>query len=450
MRPPLFHKNTDMIRDDDSFLSAYMDGQLDSEQRQNVESALVSNPQLAEALRRLTTVRDLVAGLPRDSSVNVLPQVMERIRSRTRSRAWFLGFSAPPAGSRPFLVAGGMFASAALLVFAITLALSFAPLTHPHLSASRPATAAASAKSPTTTPIETAATSAAGESGPSSFHSEISQAIAASTPKAGDPPLVLSSALPHVAPAPRDLEQVRQLLDSPSLRRVFFVRNGKGGKSEQRVASVIERTTRYGFFKLTIAQGIVIDPRHPEEATVFALVVDPMEADSLRDQIRVALEEPIEETAVDPGIVTQLVDIGQVQGFPPSPLADVLIPREDLALRTPVSGAEHTESPASPAGPAARDRKTAGKPSPAPAGPQSPLTTSDPRAKPAGVIDPALGAQVAQRSDAAAPIPGRPSDPIDGSGVMRKSAPVQANSPPHQQTDDKIVVLVWVYKPRSS
>ena len=142
-----------------------------------------------------------------------------------------------------------------------------------------------------------------------------------------------------------DLEHYRQLLDNPNLRRSFLIRSGRDGKGEQQVASVVERTTRYGFFKITVSQGIVIDPRHPEEATVFTLLVNPKELDHLRDQLKVAFSDLVEETPVDPGIVTQLADIGQVQALHPAPLADVSIPREDLALRTKVAGDTENTGP---------------------------------------------------------------------------------------------------------
>ena len=51
-----------MSSGDDTFLSAYLDGQLDSDQQQLVESALVASPKLAENLRGLAAVRELVAG----------------------------------------------------------------------------------------------------------------------------------------------------------------------------------------------------------------------------------------------------------------------------------------------------------------------------------------------------------------------------------------------------
>src|SRR5205823_13407739 len=76
-----------MTLDDDSLLSAYLDGQLSPDQQQLVESALVSDPQAAETLRNLTILRDLLAGLTRDGSVDVIAPVLDRIRKRLRRRA---------------------------------------------------------------------------------------------------------------------------------------------------------------------------------------------------------------------------------------------------------------------------------------------------------------------------------------------------------------------------
>ena len=130
-----------------------------------------------------------------------------------------------------------------------------------------------------------------------------------------------------------DFGASRTLLDRPYRRRFFVSKNGGGRNAQQQVASVVEHTTRYGFFKITVSRGIVIDPRHPEEATVFALLVKPGDLDRLRDQLKVALPDLIEERTADPAIITQLADIGQVQSLSPAPLADVSISREALALR---------------------------------------------------------------------------------------------------------------------
>ena len=79
------------------------------------------------------------------------------------------------------------------------------------------------------------------------------------------------------------------MLDNPAERRFFLIKNGADGKAQQQVASVVERTTRFGFFKITVPQGIVIDPRHPDQATVFALLVNPKELGRLRDQLKEVL-----------------------------------------------------------------------------------------------------------------------------------------------------------------
>ena len=91
-----------MTSDDDSFLTAYMDGQLDGDQQRRVEANLIANPQLAEQLRGLTVLRDLVAGLAHDATVNVVPEVMEQIRGRS------LGHGELRHSTRGRLVHGGM------------------------------------------------------------------------------------------------------------------------------------------------------------------------------------------------------------------------------------------------------------------------------------------------------------------------------------------------------
>ena len=65
-------------------------------------------------------------------------------------------------------------------------------------------------------------------------------------------------------PARGELVHVREYLDNPQLRRIFLVSDLEDGSAEQRVASVVEQTTRFNFYKITISQGIVIDPRHPD------------------------------------------------------------------------------------------------------------------------------------------------------------------------------------------
>ena len=114
-------------------------------------------------------------------------------------------------------------------------------------------------------------------------------------------------------------------------------------------ASVVDHTAHSAFSRSS-SPGIEIDPRHPDEATVFALLVNPAEIDRFRDQLKAALPDLVEESPLDPGIVTQLADIGHVQAFPAAPLADVLISREALALRTNVAGSTDNAGPAASQG----------------------------------------------------------------------------------------------------
>ena len=130
-----------------------------------------------------------------------------------------------------------------------------------------------------------------------------------------------------------ELEHVSQYLDNPDLRRIFLVAGVTDEATQKQVANVVEETTRFNYFKITIDRGIVIDPRHPDEATVFALVVSPTELETLRSRLRRTLQDRVEEAPIDPMVVTQLADIGQVQACPPAPVADVEIPRIALAMK---------------------------------------------------------------------------------------------------------------------
>jgi hypothetical protein len=203
------------------------------------------------------------------------------------------------------------------------------------------------------------------------------------------------------SPHSRDRDRIRQFLDNPNARWSFLIKSGHDGTAEQQVERVVDQTAHYGFFKITIASGIEIDPRHPEEASVFTLLLKPAEIERLRDQLKAALPDLVEENPVDPRIVTQLADIGDVRAFPPAPLADVLISREDLALRTNVPGSTNNAAPAASQG-----------------------------------VAPGIA-----RGHTLEPIPGK-SDRRSPAGA---AGPARGSDAP----DDKVVVLVWVCRPHA-
>ena len=200
-------------------------------------------------------------------------------------------------------------------------------------------------------------------------------------------------------PHARDREHVRQFLDNPNARRSFVIKSGHGGTAEQQVERVVDQTAHYGFFKIIIPSGIEIDPRHPGEASVFTLLLKPAEIDRLRDQLKAALPDLVEESPLDPGVITQLADLGDMQAFPAAPLADVLISREALALRTNVAGSTDNAGPASSQG----------------------VTSGTPR--------------------------GHTLEPSSGKRDGRSPAGAAGSARVADAPDEKVVVLVWVCRP---
>ena len=112
---------TDMTLDDDSLLSAYMDGQLDPEQQQSVESALISDPQLAETLRSLTVLREVLGGLSCDASVDVAGPVMARIRWKIRLRTFRAAALGPAPARHRWAPTAGLIAIAAGLLIVLNV-----------------------------------------------------------------------------------------------------------------------------------------------------------------------------------------------------------------------------------------------------------------------------------------------------------------------------------------
>ncbi len=273
-----------MTLDDDSILSAYLDGQLGPEQQQAVESALFADPQLAEELRGLAFLRDLMAGLSREASPDVTSRVMRRVRRRAplgaadgdrcvgpvpRRRRWP---RSPPVWSRSCPSPGSSRSAADRPAAADRPSWCMAP--RPRRRPGRSSPRPSGRLSPCIPPARVRPR----RSGPGS-------AARRRRSRAGDRPA-----------APGELVHVREYLDNPQLRRIFLVSDLEDGSAQQQVASVVEQTTRFNFYKITISQGIVIDPRHPDRATVFALVVGPRELESLRDRLRAALNDRVEET----------------------------------------------------------------------------------------------------------------------------------------------------------
>jgi hypothetical protein len=316
-----------MLPDDESLLSAYLDGELGREEHEAVESSLSADPGLTETLSGLVGVRDLLADLSRPVAGDASSEVMRRIgekRAGFRLRPW-------RRIEHPIRwVAASVAAAAVLGLLAISAVqrqdrrAGLAARNQPKDDRSdRPATGAHRQE-----------LADAGRSTPDRVDSPISEATHASGPRAGQergPALNLTQSLGMKDDQGHEAARVRALLDDPRLRRTFFVTDQIDQPTLNHVASVVEQTTRHEYFKITVAQGIVVDPRHPDQATVFALVLDESELATLRGRLQNAFKDHVQEDDVDPGVAVQLTDIGQVASFAPHPIGDVIIPEEQLS-----------------------------------------------------------------------------------------------------------------------
>ncbi|MGC8638334.1 MAG: anti-sigma factor family protein [Isosphaeraceae bacterium] len=329
---------TNMISpDDESVLSAYIDGELDSSERRAVESAMAADPLLSIKVHDLLAVRDLVADLSRSTGSDLSPLVLERIQGRLADpRPW-----KTIRQNLPWLATALATAAAIVLVIVATR--------------HQPSRIAPGVRNQVAVQDDSG-----GQLGPGN-HS------AAAAP---DEVVALSPALNHASRGGRttstkgigngsftsgdqietlDQRRLRSLIDDPRLQRVFLVTDQLGGPAdaEKQVASLVERTTRHDYFKITISQGIVIDPLHPDRAVVFAVVLDESELTSFRKGLKDQFQERVQDHEVDPAIALQLADIGQVVSLPAHPEAKITIPDERLAIRAhtdgPTAAQEHSD-----------------------------------------------------------------------------------------------------------
>jgi hypothetical protein len=436
-----------MSSDDDTILSAYMDGLLDAAQQQRVESALVASPRLSENLRALSTVRDLVAGLPRDAGVDVSPEVMRRIRSLGRSPSR-LGQSRPGAvWARRIAVGAGSVAVAAAILLMVMVLFS-APGNHGAATASHKAidnVIADSGPGANSRLTDERGVSVAVDSGSSALRSAEAKSESLDTVSPADEQRTALAVALDTSSSYDDQQLARRMLDSPAERRLFVVKNGADGKIQQQVASVVERTSRFGFFKITVSQGIVIDPRHPDEATVFALLVSPKDLGRLHDQLNNVIPDAVEESHPDPGIVTQLADIGRVKQFAPVPTAESATPVEDLAIRTRVGASDNGSPPAATTRrhPTPEQYNSA----PVPRGPGRSSTVPEPeQGTEVAAVD--YGSRTTHEGPASAE--GHSSDPLAKAKLVVPKPEPPAIASESAKPDEMVLVFVWVCKSRPS
>jgi len=410
-----------MNADDESSLSAYLDGQLDPSERQAVEAAILSDPALADKLRVLCGVSNLVSTLSRTSSPDVSGQVMRRVADLVLvPRPWSRFRRALPRSALGLATT----AAAAFLMLLISRwsakpsdGRSVAPPGAPSVTgASRDRSKKSS---------QDAATSVAGGA-PSS--GEFRPAPEPSTASIGkqDRPEPLRDSRHHEVPL------ARGLLDDPSLRQVFMVTDVIDDPSWEQLTTVLKQSTRHEYYRITVSQGIVIDPQHPGEATVFALVLEDSQLNAFRARLEKVLSDRVEEHQVEPAVVAQLADIGQVLAIPPDPVGDVIIPDSRLAqLRDEPTLEQERSRPGVERGfPGRTERDThSGE------GEAGPIQ---------GLEGLASQGSAASRTPAESPAPPRLAGPEGEGRGPAGSPPVPRAIPRISGTGQPVVVLVWV------
>ncbi len=102
--------------------------------------------------------------------------------------------------------------------------------------------------------------------------------------------------------------------------------------ASDRVRSLIEHDPRKSpeFGRISIAQGIVIDPDRPDEAEVYPVVLDERGCGPFVDRLRRAFPDLRVEREVGADVLTQLPEVGQVALFRGTGAAELLAPPSDL------------------------------------------------------------------------------------------------------------------------
>ena len=318
--------------DQESYLSAYLDGELDSEPQSRVESALVADHGLSGRLRELSTVRDLVSGLSRPlSPIDVSVAVLARIEHRRTSAIshWVHVVS----GTRSGRVATLVVAASVLMACALIGLDKIGPkqseretmATHPESLVNIPLIPTNSSEQPIASPLNV-----------------VDGKIVLEPASVGD-----SHDPAHIQ---SDAAAARKLLESPQLDRVFMLTDVLGGNVERHVGEILKTTARHSsrttFGRIEVRQGITIDPEHAGQAVVFAIVMNDVELNEFYERLTTKYSGSIKVSTLRPELVTRLSEIGAIAliaGRPGSGLRAQPSLREEEASRALKGGNKPVE-----------------------------------------------------------------------------------------------------------
>ena len=401
--------------DDDTQLSAFLDDELDPGDRMAVAWEVESSTATARQLADLQSARDLVRGLgrptiPVDLGAAVLAELAAR-RPQARPR------SKRSTGVRRFAAAfvGVASLAASLMVAMVLLHRTLHDDAHPWLfsRANRPAALSRQLDPVLVAPL--AAAEPAADQSPRSLapshsisHPQSQATTALDRTKLASNPTV-------EGPEPARPGQVDALLGHRKVFRALIVTDVLDRASRD-VRSIIEhdglREPEFG--RITLAQGIVIDPEHPGEAEVYSVVMDEPSLRPFVEQIRAKFPAVELHAETEPTLVTQLSEVGQVAVFADVRPARLGLPPRELPGIVAGLGGDNVDHFPPPA-----------------------VARLDPTEPPDGgfAADPLARAQVADKTTP--PIAGKPSRARPQAGLPAAPAKPAPSTEP-------VTVLVWV------
>jgi hypothetical protein len=301
-----------MSLDDETLLSAYLDGELDLSRRLAVESALLANPRLAERLQDIAGVRRMVGDLPRPTpDVDLSPAILGQVA------AWEAG------RFRPFRSAGKFARRHALVITTVGIAASLllVALIHP-LTGARLGPARKVTPSHSVSPGLIAQPASKSLSRPEAPKEAPHEELLTKAPAPPAPVPVPIAEVSNLAEqhALRQQQLARALMERDTLRRILITADTlepTAGLVEEAIGQTGRRLARHARYR--VCQGVEIDPRHPGEAIVFTVVLDETEHQRFLEKLAERFPQSIEESEARPEVVTQLADIGQVEVFDGTP-----------------------------------------------------------------------------------------------------------------------------------
>lgn len=285
---------------DDALLSAYLDGELDPDERLAVEGALSSDPALARRLESLTRLRDLLASVPRPAMATdrdrfgtvaerVLALRAQRLERRARLRlvgSWSL--------------VAGLAAAAVLLMLA-----PFGP------GQVRPqggqALQGQARNQPPVRPSDP------GEDGDADLR--LVGSLEGDTASTGPAPAEPADPLDEPQ---RHRETIRRWLERPDARRFLVVADELTPDLTRTVDGLIRDLARQqpDFGRITLDRGLEVDPERPQPALVFVLSLTDDELAQFERRLVASIEDRgarVEQPELTADQRTMLAEVGQIE-----------------------------------------------------------------------------------------------------------------------------------------